>query len=86
MGMRRFTRLTNAFSKRLRTTNTQRPTSCTTIPAHSAIDARHPRNGAGMTDKLWSMDDIVALIEASEPPRPETRPYKKRATRMVNLN
>jgi hypothetical protein len=33
---------------------------------------------AGITDKLWSVEDIVALVEASEPPR-QAWAYKKRA-------
>jgi hypothetical protein len=33
---------------------------------------------AGLTDKLWSFEDIVALVDAAEP-RPRKRgPYRKR--------
>jgi uncharacterized membrane protein YkvA (DUF1232 family) len=35
--------------------------------------------GAGVTDKLWEIGDIVALIEAKEAEKPVVRgPYKKR--------
>jgi len=33
---------------------------------------------AGITDKLWSVEDIVALVEASEPKPSKCGPYKKR--------
>ena len=38
---------------------------------------------AGVTDKLWSMDDVVALIEAREIPK-KRGPYKKRAAKISN--
>jgi hypothetical protein len=34
---------------------------------------------AGIADKLWSIEDIVALVEASEPKPGKRGPYKKRA-------
>jgi IS1 family transposase len=68
MGMRRFTRLTNAFSKK--------------IENHAAAVALHmmhynfvrihqtlritPAMGEGVTDRAWEVSDIVALLEASE--------------------
>ncbi|PDQ19020.1 IS1 family transposase [Mesorhizobium sanjuanii] len=81
MHMRRFTRLTNGFSKK--------------VEAHANAVALHfmyynfvrihktlrvtPAMAAGVTDKLWEIADIVALIEAKEAERPATRgPYKKR--------
>jgi hypothetical protein len=68
MHMRRFTRLTNAFSKK--------------VENHAAAVALHamyynfvrihqtlkvtPAMAAGVTDRLWEMTDVVAMIEAWE--------------------
>lgn len=65
MHMRRFTRLTNAFSKK--------------VENHAAAIALHtfyynfvrihqtlkvtPAMAAGVTDKLWEMDDLVGMLE-----------------------
>jgi hypothetical protein len=38
-----------------------------------------PAMAAGITDKLWSVEDIVALVEAREPKPGKRGPYKKRA-------
>jgi hypothetical protein len=38
-----------------------------------------PAMAAGITDKLWSVEDIVALVEASEPKPGKRGPYKKHA-------
>jgi hypothetical protein len=37
-----------------------------------------PAMAAGITDKLWSVEDIVALVEAREPKPAKRGPYKKR--------
>ncbi len=66
--MRRFTRLTNAFSKK--------------VGNHAAAIALHtmyynfvrihqtlkvtPAMAAGVTDKLWEMEDLVAMLEQWE--------------------
>jgi len=34
---------------------------------------------AGLTDKLWSVEDIVALVDAAERKPGKRGPYKKRA-------
>lgn len=82
MHMRRFTRLTNAFSKK--------------VENHLHAVALHfmyynfarvhqtlrvsPGMAAGLTDRLWNVEDIVALVEAQEAAEaPKVRgPYKKR--------
>jgi hypothetical protein len=37
-----------------------------------------PAMAADITDKLWSVEDIVALVEASEPKPGKRGPYKQR--------
>jgi IS1 family transposase len=81
MGVRRFTRLTNAFSKKMENH----------VHALSIYFMHHnfiriqpklrvtPAMAAKVTDKLWSMDDVVALVEANEPPPKKRGSYKKRA-------
>lgn len=81
MHMRRFTRLTNGFSKK--------------VEQHANAVALHfmyynfvrihktlrvtPAMAAGVTKKLWEVSDIVALIEAKEAARPMVRgPYERR--------
>lgn len=72
MHMRRFTRLTNAFSKK--------------VENHAYAVALHfafynfvrihktlrvtPAMAAGLTDRLWEIRDIVALVEAAEARQP----------------
>jgi hypothetical protein len=78
--MRRFTRLTNAFSKK--------------VENHAYAVALHmmyynfvrlhktlrvtPAMAAGVSDRLWEVSDILALIEKAESRLPAKRgPYKK---------
>ncbi|HYI47114.1 MAG TPA: IS1 family transposase [Allosphingosinicella sp.] len=82
MHMRRFTRLTNAFSKK--------------VENHAYAVALHmmyynfvrihktlrvtPAMAAGVADRLWEIGDIVGLIEKAESRMPTKRgPYKKRS-------
>ncbi len=81
MSMRRFTRLTNGFSKR--------------VDAHVHALSLYfvfynfcrihkslrvtPAMAAGITDRLWSLEDVVGQIDAREPPAKKRGPYKKRA-------
>ncbi len=78
MHMRRFTRLTNAFSKK--------------VENHAYAVALHfmyynfvrihgklrmsPAMAAGVTDRLWEVSDIVALVEAADPAPKPRGPYK----------
>ncbi|MEO6582253.1 MAG: IS1 family transposase, partial [Sphingomicrobium sp.] len=79
MSMRRFTRLTNAFSKKL--DNHIHALALyfafyNFCRIHKTL-RMSPAMAAGITDRLWSLEDIVAKIDAMTPaPR---GPYKKRA-------
>jgi hypothetical protein len=81
MGMRRFTRLTNAFSRKI--DNHIYALSLyfvfynfvKTHAAHRTSSAM----AAGITDRLWNMEDIAALIDARAPKLSKRGPYKKRA-------
>jgi IS1 family transposase len=81
MSIRRFTRLTNAFSKKLEN--------------HALAVALHyfhynfcrihkslrvtPAMAAGVADRVWDMNDLAALIAAQEAPVAKRGPYKKKA-------
>lgn len=80
MGMRRFTRLTNGFSKK--------------IDNHAYAVALHfmymnfvrihgslrttPAMAAGITSQLWSMGNLVGLLDARDETPKKRGPYKKR--------
>lgn len=81
MQNRRFTRLTNAFSKKFQSHvhalglyfafyNFCR--------IHKTLRVT-PAMAAGITDKLWTLDDIVALMDARAPKPGPRKPYNKRA-------
>jgi hypothetical protein len=79
MHMRRFTRLTNAFSKK--------------VENHAYAVALHmmyynfvrihktlrvtPAMAAGVTDRLWEIADIAKLVEDAEAKPTKRGPYKK---------
>src|SRR3982074_3367543 len=68
MGMRRFTRLTNAFSKKLENHGHARALYFmfyNFCRIHKTLKVA-PAIAAGVTDKFWNMEDIVALIDARD--------------------
>jgi IS1 family transposase len=80
MSMRRFTRLTNAFSKKYE--NHCHALSLyfvyyNFIRIHKTLRVT-PAMAAGLTDKLWIWEDVIALMDAATPPK-KRGPYKKKA-------
>jgi IS1 family transposase len=82
MHMRRFTRLTNAFSKKIENHASAVALHCTFynfVRIHKALRCS-PAMAAGVTTKLWDVKDIVALVEKIEAARARKvrGPYKPR--------
>ncbi|HEX4737064.1 MAG TPA: IS1 family transposase [Allosphingosinicella sp.] len=81
MHMRRFTRLTNAFSKKVENhlyAVALHMMYYNFVRIHQTLRVS-PAMAAGVADRLWEISDIVALIEKAESRLPTTRgPYKKR--------
>ena len=80
MSMRRFTRLTNAFSKKIE--NHMHSVSLHFMyynfcRQHKGLNGISPAMAAGVTDRLWDIEDIVRIVDeaAPKPGRPKT--YKK---------
>ena len=68
MSMRRFTRLTNAFSKKLENhahTVALYALWYNFVRVHKTLRVT-PAMAAGIETRLWSMEDVVRLIEARE--------------------
>jgi IS1 family transposase len=81
MSMRRFTRLTNAFSKKL--DNHVAALALYFVfynfcRIHKSLRVS-PAMAAGVADRLWSFEDVVAKIDEMAPPAKPRGPYKKRA-------
>lgn len=79
VSMRRFTRLTNAFSKKL--TNHAHMVALYTlwynfVRIHKTLRVT-PAMAAGVETRLWSMEDVARLCEPQVPAK--RGPYKKRA-------
>jgi IS1 family transposase len=80
MQNRRFTRLTNAFSKKLE--NHIHALALyfafyNFCRIHKSLRVT-PAMAAGITDSLWTLDDIVAKIDELTPPPAKRGPYKKK--------
>ena len=80
MIMRRFTRLTNAFSKKIENHalmvaiftayyNWARP--------HKSLQGQTPYMAAGLTDRVWKREDLVREIDARMPPPQKPGPKPK---------
>jgi len=81
MHMRRFTRLTNGFSKKIE--NHVNAISLhfayyNFVRIHKTLRMT-PAMAAGVTDRLWEMADLVAVLEGAEEAPKKRGPYKKRA-------
>ena len=81
MSMRRFTRLTNAFSKKL--DNHLHALALYFVfynfcRIHKTLRTS-PAMAAGVTDRLWSLEDVVAKIDEMAPEPKPRGPYKKRS-------
>jgi IS1 family transposase len=80
MHMRRFTRLTNAFSKKVENhahSVALFATYYNFVRIHKTLRMT-PAMHAGVTDRLWEIGDIVALVEATEALPAKRGPYQKR--------
>jgi IS1 family transposase len=79
MHMRRFTRLTNAFSKKFES-HVHMVALYTVwynfVRQHKMLRVS-PAMAAGVADRLWSMEDIAALVEEPAPKPGPRGPYRK---------
>jgi IS1 family transposase len=80
MQMRRFTRLTNAFSKKVE--NHIHMVALYTVwynfvRIHKTL-RMSPAMAAGLSPTLWSMENVAALIDAAGPAPAKRGPYKPR--------
>jgi IS1 family transposase len=79
MGMRRFTRLTNAFSKKI--DNHSHSLALyflyyNFVRIHKTLKMS-PAMAAGVTDRLWSVEDIVALLDARDARKAQSRKIRQ---------
>jgi IS1 family transposase len=82
MQMRRFTRLTNAFSKKFE--NHMHMVAIYTVwynyvKQHKTLKGLSPAMQAGISDTLWSVTDLAEMVEAATPKPGKRGPYKKQA-------
>lgn len=80
--MRRFTRLTNGFSKRFEN-------HCHAlalyfvwynfVKQHKSLGGISPAMASGLTDRLWSMEELAEMIDATLPRPGQRGRYNKRA-------
>lgn len=81
MQMKRFTRLPSAFSKKFE--NHAHMVALYTVWYNFVkLHKKHrmsPAMAAGVSDRLWSVEDIAALVEAAAPKPGRRGPYKARS-------
>lgn len=83
MQMRRFTRLTNAFSKKFE--NHMHMVALYTVwynfvKQHKSLKGLSPAMAAELTDTLWSMTNLAEMIDSNVAAPRKRGPYRKRAT------
>jgi IS1 family transposase len=86
MHMRRFTRLTNAFSKKVENhawSVALFTTYYNFVRIHRTLRTS-PAMAAGVTDRLWEIGDIVALVEATDAQPGKRGPYQKADAEISN--
>ena len=80
ISLRRFTRLTNAFSKKIE----NHGHAVAIHYMHYNFCRKHqtlkttPAQAAGVTDRQWTVEDLVDVLEAYLPKPGKRGPYKKR--------
>ena len=79
MQMRRFTRLTNAFSKKFE--NHMHMVAIYTVwynyvKQHKSLQGLSPAMAAGISDTLWNVTDMAEMIDATLPKPGRRGPYK----------
>jgi IS1 family transposase len=82
MHMRRFTRLTNGFSKKVEAhvnAISLHFAYYNFVKVHKTL-RMSPAMAAGVTDRLWEMADLVAIVEATQPKPGKRGPYRPRVT------
>jgi hypothetical protein len=82
MHMRRFTRLTNAFSKEFE--NHMHMVALYTVrynyvKQHKSLKGLSPAMAAGLSDTLWSVASIAEMVDAAQPKLGKHGSYKKTA-------
>lgn len=82
MQMRRFTRLTNAFSKKFE--NHMHMVALYTVWYNYVKQGKSlkwitPAMASGLSDTLWSMTDLAEMVDANLPKPGKRGPYKKAA-------
>lgn len=81
MSMRRFTRLTNGFSRKVE--NLAAAVSLhfahyNYCRVHKSLDGKTPAMAAGITDHIWTIRELVGLLEAAENYPTKRGTYKKK--------
>jgi hypothetical protein len=87
MQMRRFTRLTNAFSKKFE--NHMHMVALYTVwynyvKQHKSLKGLSPALASGISPTLWSMTDLAEMVDAAAPKLGPRGPYKKSAAEISN--
>lgn len=88
MSMRRFTRLTNAFSKKV-----ENLTAAVSLHfayynfcrVHQSL-GQTPAMAAGIADHVWKLDELIALLEAAEATPIKRGPYVKTRGRRQQIS